>query len=122
MARQYDLDAHILYPGHGRIEVSDLEPQQDPIAIRLVIGVADLAMFMLDVESVQLEDERTVGHQPLLCAAAMRAFAAEEPLIPPAAGLDVADGNERLRAHPAYISARILKVNVRHIRFPPDHR
>jgi len=77
MARQYDLDAHILYPGHGRIEVSDLEPQQDPIAIRLVIGVADLAMFMLDIESVQLEDEHTVGHQPLIFAAAMRALAAE---------------------------------------------
>jgi len=55
--------------------------------------------MMLHVEAVQLQDQRPVLHQLLIVAAAVSPAAAEQALIPPAAGFDIRDADERLGPH-----------------------
>lgn len=42
----------------------------------------------------------------------MIAVAAEQTLIPPAAGFDVGNGNQRLRAHVGSVSSRVSALRV----------
>jgi hypothetical protein len=58
--------------------------------------------MMFDVKAVQLQDELAILHQLLIVAAAVRAAAVEQALIPPAAGCDIRDTDERLGAHGSY--------------------
>jgi len=60
MARLDDLDPHLCSSGESRVEVIDLKPEQDTVAIGPGIGIADPIVVMLDLEAVQLEDERTL--------------------------------------------------------------
>jgi hypothetical protein len=48
---------------------------------------------------VQLKNEPAILHQLLILAAAVSPAAAQQALIPPAAGFDIRDTNERLGAH-----------------------
>ena len=56
-------------------------------------------MVVVDLEVVQLEDQPVAVDQPLVLRSAVVAPTAEEALVPPAAGLDVDDGEQGLWAH-----------------------
>jgi len=56
MTRQEDVRLHRYGTSNGRIEIVHLKPQQDAIAVWLVGWIADPAMVMFDVESMQLKD------------------------------------------------------------------
>ena len=58
--------------------------------------------MMFDVKAVQLQDELAILHQLLIVAAAVSAAAAQQALIPLAAGCNVRDADERLGAHGSY--------------------
>ena len=51
---------------HGGIEIVGLEPDQHPIAIRLVRDIADGAVMVFYLEAVQLKDKLAVRDQPLI--------------------------------------------------------
>jgi hypothetical protein len=55
--------------------------------------------MVFDVKAVQLEDERAILHQLLIVSAAVGPAAAQQALIPTAAGFDIRDTDERLGAH-----------------------
>ena len=90
MAGQHDLDAHFGGALHYRVEVLHLEPEQHTIAVGSVGAIADGAVMMFDFKAVQLQDERAILHQLLILLAAVSPAAAQQALIPPAAGFDIA--------------------------------
>ncbi len=59
MTRHHDLRLHCSHAAHGDIEVVDLEPQQDAVALSLR-RIADRTGGMLDVPVVQLENQPPV--------------------------------------------------------------
>ena len=101
MGWQDHLGAELTGAFDGRVEVIHLEPQEHAVAVRAGVGVADGAVVVLYVPSVQLEHELLMGDQPLVLRSPVRALAVEQPLVPATAGLDVPDGDERLRSHGA---------------------
>jgi hypothetical protein len=99
VAIQVDLGPHLLGSNHHRIEVVDLKPQQDTIAVRPFVGITDTAMMMFRIECVQLQDQSPVRDETLVFLTTMITCAAEKALIPAAACLDVVHGDQGLRAH-----------------------
>lgn len=99
MAGQDHLDAHLTGALHDGIEVVGLEPKQKAVAVGFVGAVGDGAVMVLGLEAVELEDELVVEAQALVVRAAVIAAQTEEALVPAAAGFDIGDGDERLRAH-----------------------
>jgi len=96
MAGQHDLDAHFGSALHYRFEVIHLEPEQHPIPVGSVGTIADGAVMMFDFKAVQLQDERAILHQLLILPAAVSPAAAQQALIPPAAGFDIRDISARI--------------------------
>lgn len=99
MPRQHYFGLHFLDSAQCGVEILYLEPEQEPVAVRLVIGVADPAMMVFHVEAVQLKDQAPIRDKAFVLSSAMRAPASEQLLIPPAARLDVAYRDEWLRTH-----------------------
>ena len=99
MAWKDDLRAEFRGALEDRIEVVDLKPEQKTVPVRLVIGVANGTVFVGNLETVQLKHDLAVPDQLLVFRTAMIAAAAEETLIPAAAGFDIGDGDERLGTH-----------------------
>lgn len=99
MAGKHDLDTHFGRALHYGVEVLHLEPEQHTIAIGFVGAIADGAVMVLDFKVVQLQDEAAILHQLLILPAAVSPAAAQQALIPLAAGFDVGDTDERLGAH-----------------------
>jgi len=104
VARPHDLDTHFDTAPHYRVEVIHLEPEKHTIAVRSVGAIADGAVMMFDFEAVQLQDEPAILHQLLILAAAVNLAAAQQALIPPAAGFDIRDTDEGLGAHGRYLN------------------
>ncbi len=102
MARQHDLDAHFGSALYYRVEVIHLEPDQHAIAIGSVGAIADGAVMVFDFKAVQLQDEPAILHQLLILSAAVSSAAAQQALIPPAAGFDIRDTDEWLGPHGSY--------------------
>ena len=102
MTGQHDLYAHLGSALHCRVEVIHLEPEQHTISVGSVGAIADGAVMMLDFKAVQLQDELAILHQLLILPAAVNAATAQQALIPPAAGFDIRDADERLGAHGSY--------------------
>jgi len=99
MAGQYDLDVHFGSALHYSIEVIHLEPEQHTTPVGSVGAIADGAVMMFDVKAVQLQDEPAILYQLLILPAAVSPAAVQQALIPPAAGFDIRDTDERLGAH-----------------------
>jgi hypothetical protein len=100
VARHEDRGSELRDPRRGRIEVVDLEPQEHAVPVGPVLGIADRAVVVIDLEPVELEDERAIRRdQPLVVGAAVRAPASEETPAPAAARLDVTYGNQGLGTH-----------------------
>ena len=99
MAGQHHLDAHFGGALHYRVEVIHLEPEQHTIPVWSVSAIADGAVMMFDLKTVQLQDEVAILHQVLILPAAVTSPAAQQALIPPTAGFDIRDTDEGLGAH-----------------------
>ena len=85
--------------GDSRVEVVDLEPEQDAVPVRPVGRVADRPVVVVDPEPVQLQDQRLARNEPFVLRPAVCARATEQPLIPPATRFDIGDGEEGLGPH-----------------------
>ena len=99
MPRQHNVGLQFRGARRGGIEVVDLEPEQDAVAIRPVVAIAEGTVVVRDVERVQLHHQPVTVYEPLVLGPAVVAAAPEEPLIPPAAGFDVRHDEERLGSH-----------------------
>ena len=111
MARQHHLDSHFARALHHRIEIIHLEPQQHAIAVGFVGTIADRPVMMFHFKAMQLQDEPPVLHQLLILLAAVRTAATQQALIPPAAGCNIRDANERLGAHGSYANGCAALAN-----------
>ena len=80
------------------VEIVHFEPQERAVSGRNV-WIANGAVMIVPVPAVQLKNEAPLRNEPLIIRSTMGALAVEQMLIPAAAGLDIADANERLRAH-----------------------
>ena len=99
MAWRDDLGVQVLSAGNRRIEVVEFKPQQHAVSVWSDVGIADAAMMMLYIPSVQLENQPAVRNEPLILGPAMGALAAKEPLIPATARLDIGHANKWLWIH-----------------------
>ena len=108
MTGQHDLNAHFSSALHYRVEIIHLEPEQHAIAVGSVGGIGDRAVMMFDFKAVQLQNELAILHHLLILPAAVRAATAQQALIPPAAGFDIRDTDERLGAHGSYTNRTAL--------------
>ena len=66
MALQHDLGIQVGDTPHCIVEVVDLEPQQDAVAVGFVVRITDRVVVMPDVELVQLKNQDTARDQPLV--------------------------------------------------------
>jgi hypothetical protein len=99
MRRHDDIDAHLHTAVDCRVEIVDLEPQQDAVAIGAVVGLADATVIVLYVEVMQLHHEPITIDEALVVGAAVVAANPQQLLVPPAAGLDIGGTDQRLRVH-----------------------
>ena len=99
MPRHNNLNLHLCRTLHDSVEVVHFEPKKYAIAIRPVGAIGNRPVMMLNFEAMQLQDQRSILHQLFILLAAVRATATEQALIPAAAGFDIGDTDERLRAH-----------------------
>jgi hypothetical protein len=97
--REHDLGAQRLDASDGGVEIIDLEPQEHTIAPRRIGGITEVAVMVFFVPAVELHDQLIVGNKALVLTAAVTALAAKELLVPPAAGLDVANRDQWLWSH-----------------------
>src|SRR5690349_14440197 len=98
MARQDDFRLKLPGADCGSVKILHFKPQQHAIAMSQV-RVADPAMMMLHLPTVQLHEQLAVGHQLLVLASAMAAPAAQQFLVPTTAGFDISHANQRLWTH-----------------------
>jgi hypothetical protein len=113
--RNHDRRAQVPEARHRGVEVVDLEPGEDAVAVRPVIGVAEVAMMVVDLEAVELQDQLACAvHEPLVPRAAVCAARAEEPLIESARRLDVVAHDEGLGAHLAKGTTQEVLSRRRH--------
>ena len=84
----------------------------DAAALRKVesAAIADAVVMMFGLKVVQLQDEPSILHQLLILPATMSPAAAQQALIPLAAGFDIRDADERLRAHRSDPNRTLEKV------------
>ena len=60
---------------HGSVEVVELEPQHDAVAVRAKSGISKRTMIVLHIPSMQLQHELSARHEPLVFIASMSAGA-----------------------------------------------
>lgn len=99
MAGKHDIDIHFGGALDHRIEVLHLEPKQNAVAVRSIGRIADWPVMVLGFKAVQLQDQPAIFYQLLILRAAVSPAAPQQALIPPAAGFDIRDTDERLGAH-----------------------
>ena len=81
------------------VEVVELEPQREAVAVWARRRIADPPVVVLDVEPVQLHHKLAVVNEAFVLVPPVPALAAEQRLIPAAAAFDVADADEWLWTH-----------------------
>jgi len=64
MPRHNDFDSHFRNSSHCRVEVVNLKPQKHAISVRLGVGIADWAVMVKHLPSVQLHDQSVMRNQP----------------------------------------------------------
>ncbi len=86
-----DLWLELVDTTHGGFEIVNLKPQQNPIAIWLIISIPYRTMVMIGIKTVQLKDKFVPRSQTLVFFPAVIARAPEQVLIPATARFDVGD-------------------------------
>ena len=96
MRCQNHLGAQFAGPFDGGVKVVDFEPQQDAVAARAGVRVTNRAVVVIHSPVVELHDQLTVGDETLVLRSTVVAVTAEQLLVPPATGFDVAYRDQRL--------------------------
>src|SRR5262245_15637128 len=91
VSRNDDLSAHRRGPCDSGVEVVYLEPEKQAVSRRHVIRVANATVVIFYLPAVKLQDQLPGMNKTLVIWPAVIATATEQPLIPPAAGLDISD-------------------------------
>jgi F0F1-type ATP synthase alpha subunit len=112
VARHNHLDSHLFGALDDGVEVIDLEPEQQTVAVGRVVAVGDGTVVVRGLEAVELQDKLIVETETIIVRAAMVAAQAKEVLVPAAAGLDVSDGDEGLRTHDGSFGVRDWAMRV----------
>jgi hypothetical protein len=99
MPGQHNFNAHLSGALQDRVKVVYFKPEQDAISVGFVIAVANRPMMVFNFKAVQLKDQLAVRNQLLVLGSSVAAAAAQQALIPSAAGFYIGYGNERVRAH-----------------------
>ena len=94
-----DLDFQSSAATHGSVEVVDLEPQYDAVAVRAKSWISKRTMIVLHIPTMQLQHELPASREPFIFIASMSAGATEQLLIPGAAGGNIVNANERCQLH-----------------------
>jgi hypothetical protein len=89
----------IAIAGRVKVKIVDFKPQQDTVAIGLVIRIADRPVVVFDLKAVKLEDQHTVRDQSFIFRPTVRAPTADETLVSPATRFDVGHRDEGLGPH-----------------------
>jgi hypothetical protein len=89
---------------YGRVERAQLEPEQHAKTVRCRARFAKVWMAM-NVPGVKLENDFAVLDDLLVFIAAMTALATEQLLVPTAAALHIAHGDQRLSFHADLVRA-----------------
>ena len=58
-----DLDAHFSRALHDCLKIVDLEPEQHPVSIWLIVTIANRAVMVFYVEAVQLKNKLAIRDQ-----------------------------------------------------------
>ena len=66
-----DFNLHLIGALNDGIEVFNLEPQQDAVPIRSVIGIPDWSVMVFYLETVELKHELAVPNQSLVLPASV---------------------------------------------------
>jgi hypothetical protein len=104
MPGNYNLDAHFNGALHDCFKIIDLEPEQYPVSVRLVITIANRAVIMFNLEAVQLQNKLPIRDELFVGGAAVIAPAAQQTLVPSTACFHIAYGDQGLRSHAVSVS------------------
>ena len=115
MSRKDDLRPQLRGACNRRVEVANFKPQEHSVSMS-ELRIADGAVMMLEVPAMQLKNQPAIGHEPFIIRPAVVTPAAEQPLIPAAAGFNVIHANERLRLH-----AEIRRWLLQRLHFHRQH-
>ena len=77
VGRQNDFGSKLTGALDCGVEVPDLKPQQNSVAVRPSLGIAHGTVVMVDIPSVQLEDQLALDGQPLVLRTTVLALAPE---------------------------------------------
>ncbi len=104
MFGQHNFHAHLSGALHHRVKVVHFEPEQDAVSVRLVSGIANPPMMVFHFKAVQLKDQLAIRDQLLVLGASMKTPAAQQALVPSAAGFHIGYCDKRLRSHGSTIT------------------
>jgi len=99
--RENDLGAQLLRARNGRVEIVDLEPEEDAVPARRLVLVLEIRMVLF-VSRVELKDERLAIHQAIIDMVVIAlithagSLETEELGVEARALSHVVDGNQRL--------------------------
>ena len=110
MARLEDVGFHLLGTRNSGVEIFQLKPEEDTIAVRPKLGIPKSTVMVLDLPIVQLEDQISVRDQSLVIRPAVAALAAKEALIPTTARLDILHANKGLETHNERIVSGVRRL------------
>jgi hypothetical protein len=97
--RHDNLGTQRIGPCDSGVDVIDLKPKEQAVSRRQVVRIADESVVMLLLPEMKLQDQLAGVNQTLVVRPAVGALAAEQPLIPPAACLDIPNADQRLRSY-----------------------
>ena len=87
------LDLHFLGTGDCGVEVVNREPQKHSVSIGSEIRIADRAVMVSHVPSMQLQHQLSVRIQALILGAAMCTSTTKQTLIPTTTRFDILHAN-----------------------------
>jgi hypothetical protein len=98
MTRMNHFNLHFFGAGHGCIEIVDFKPKEDAVSMDQIL-IADRAVIVPHIPTVQLQDEPPVRKKPLVLGATVPTLAAEQALVPATTCFDITHANQRLWTH-----------------------
>ena len=93
MSWQHDLGFQFLGSRNRVVEVVELEPEQDAVAVWFVRWIPDRQVVVLDLEAMELKNQVAVGNKPIVLGSAVGALTSQQTLVPAAARFNVGDSD-----------------------------
>jgi hypothetical protein len=99
MAFLQSLHFEVYSATHGSVEVFELEPQQDAIAVRAKRWIPQRTVLVLRIPAMQLQNQLPVGYKTFILITAVSAGAPKDLPVPIATGLNVVNADEGCQLH-----------------------